>query len=187
MKRFMFIAAGASLALMFVFFIIMVNVRVVATQNVFLTLGITAMTICYHFTIRLVIGGIMDRLKLSNFQPSAWRFRERKFEKKLYKTIRVKKWKKFAPTYDDSKFDLSHSTTENVIGETCRAESVHWMCAAASLASITFAAIFESLPAFLITGIAGALFDLLFVIIQRYNRPRLIRYAAKQRTVDSKE
>ena len=172
---------------MFVFFIIMVNVRVNSTKNVFLTLGITAMTICYHFTIRLFIGGVMDRMALSNFRPEAWRFRERRFEKKLYKAIRVKKWKKFAPTYDESKFDIRKSSAENVIGETCRAESVHWLCILSSLVSISFAVVFGSLPAFLITGVAGALVDLMFVMIQRYNRPRLMRYVAKQWTVDSKE
>ena len=178
MKRFMYTAAGASLVLMFVFFIFMVVVN--KSQNVFLTLGITCMTICYHFTIRLFIGGIMDSIELSQFKPGSWRFRERKFEKKLYKTLRVKKWKKFAPTYDESKFDLSRNPTETVIGETCRAESVHWLCIVASLVSISFTVIFGSLPAFLITGIAGALVDLVFVVIQRYNRPRLMRYATKK-------
>lgn len=176
MKRFMFSAATASLVLMFAFFIFMVN----TSKHIFLTLGITSMTICYHFTVRLVIGSIADRVKLSQFKPGSWRFRERGFEKKLYKALRVKKWKKFAPTYDDSKFDLSKNPTENVIGETCRAESVHWLCIAASLVSISFAAVFGSLLAFLITGVLGALFDLIFVIIQRYNRPRLMRYAAKR-------
>ena len=176
MKRIMFIAAGASLVLMFVFFILMVNTE----KSVFLTLGITFMTICYHFTVRLVIGGAMDVIKLSQFKPDSWRFRERKFEKKLYKTLRVKKWKKFAPTYDEDKFDLDKHPTENVIGETCRAENVHWLCVAASLATITFSVPFGSLTVFLITGIAGALFDLMFVIIQRYNRPRLMRFAAKK-------
>lgn len=180
MKRVMYTVAAVSLVLMFAFFIIMVNVRVISTKNVFLTLGITAMTVCYHFTIRLVIGSVLDRINILKFNPGAWRFREHKFEKKLYKAIRVKKWKRFAPTYDDSKFDLSLNPTETVIGETCRAESVHWLCAAASLVSIVFAVQFGSLVVFLITGIAGALFDLAFVIIQRYNRPRLMRYASRK-------
>lgn len=176
MKRFMYIAAAASLALMFAFFILMVN----TWKNIFLTLGITCMTICYHFTSRLVIGSVMDRIKVAQFKPASWRFRERGFERKLYKAIRVKKWKRFMPTYDDSKFDLSQTSVEVIIGETCRAESVHWLCIAASLASITFAMPFGSLAVFIATGAAGALFDLMFVIIQRYNRPRLVRYAAKK-------
>lgn len=176
MKRFMFSAAVASLVLMFAFFFLMVYTK----KYVFTTLGITSMTICYHFTIRLVIGSIMDKISLMQFNPDSWRFRERKFEKKLYKALHVKKWKKFALTYDNSKFDLSKNPTEDVIGECCRAESVHWLCIAASLVSISFTAVFDSLLAFLITGIAGALFDLIFVMVQRYNRPRLLRYAAKK-------
>lgn len=172
----MYTAAAVSLVLMFLFFILMVN----TAKNIFLTLGITSMMICYHFTVRLVIGSVMDSIKLSQFKPEARRFRELRFEKKLYKALRVKKWKKFAPTYDDSKFDMTTNPVDKVIGEMCRAESVHWLCIAASLASVTFAVPFGSLPAFLITGIAGALVDLMFVIIQRYNRPRLMRYAAKR-------
>ena len=176
MKRFMYAVAIAGLVLMFAFYTLMVITKIYA----FVTLGITAMTICYHFTVRLVIGNILDVVKLSRFDPRSWRFRELRFEKKLYKAIRVKKWKKFAPTYDDKKFDLSCNSTEDVIGETCRADSVHWLCAAASLASIALSSVFGSLPAFLITGILGALFDLIFVIIQRYNRPRLMKYASKK-------
>lgn len=176
MKRIMYIVAASSLALMFLFFILMVK----TSKNVFMTLGITFMTIGYHFTARLVIGVLMDIIDLSQFRPGSFRFRERKFEKKLYKLLRVKKWKKFAPTYDERKFDLRERSTESVIGETCRAESVHWLCAVASLVSVTFAKLFGSLPAFLITGILGALVDLAFIIIQRYNRPRLMRYASKK-------
>lgn len=175
MKRFMYIASCVSLALMFVFFIIMAN----TFNSVFLTLGITCMTICYHFTIRLVIGGIMDRISLDNFKPNAGRFRERGFERRFYKTLRVKKWKRFVPTYNDEHFSMKNSL-ETLIGETCRAEAVHWLCIAASLVSIAFTAVFGSLAAFLVTGIIGALIDLVFVIIQRYNRPRLIKAAAME-------
>ena len=161
---------------MFVFFILMSNTH----KNVFLTLGITSMTICYHFTMRLVIGSVMARISLSQFDPDSFRFRERGFERKLYKALRVKKWKKFAPTYDDNLFDLTKNPIDNVIGETCRAESVHWLCAAAGLASIALTSVFGSLIAFLITGIISALVDMVFIVIQRYNRPRLMRYAAKR-------
>ena len=185
MKRFMYTAACVSLVLMFVFFFLMVN----TLKSVFCTLGITAMTICYHFTVRLVIGNIADRIKLSRFKPESRRFRERKFERKLYKAIRVKKWKKFAPTYDKKLFSLKDRSVDNIIGETCCAEVVHSLCALASLASICFTVWFGSLPAFLITGILGALVDLTFVIIQRYNRPRLKRLEEKidnvQLTIDN--
>lgn len=170
MKRFMYTAAGASLALMFVFFFLMTKTG----KSVFLTLGITSMTICYHFVIRLVIGNIIGSIKLSQFDPNSFRFRERRFERKLYKALRVKKWKKFAPTYDKRVFSVKDNTFDELARATCRAETTHWLCAAASLVTICFTAWFGSLAAFLITGILGAFVDLVFIIIQRYNRPRLV-------------
>lgn len=40
---------------------------------------------------------------------------------------------------------------------------------------------FGSFYVFLITSIGGAMFDLVFVIIQRYNRARIIKIALKKR------
>lgn len=176
MKRFMYIASVASLALMFAFFFLMVNTN----KGVFATLGITAMTICYHFTVRLVIGNIAGSIKLSQFDPNARRYRERKFERKLYRKLRVKKWKKFVPSFDERQFSVKDNSFDELARTTCRAETTHWLCAAASLVTICFAVWFGSLVVFLITGILGALVDLTLVIIQRYNRPRLLRLAERK-------
>lgn len=176
MKRFMYIVSGASLALMFVFFFLMVNTN----KGVFATLGITAMTICYHFTMRLVIGNITGSIKLSEFDPNSFRFRERGFERKLYKLLRVKKWKRFAPTYDEREFSVKDRSFDELARTTCRAETTHWLCAAASLVSICFAVWFGSLVVFIITGVLGALVDLVFVTLQRYNRPRFMRLAERE-------
>lgn len=175
MKRFMYIAALVSLALMFGFALIAKQTEL----EVFATLAITAMTICYHFTIRLVIGNITGCIKLAKFNPKAACYRERKFERRLYKALRVKKWKKFAPTYDKSVFSMDN-TIEDIARATCRAETTHWICAAASLASICLTIWFNALPAFLITAILGAAADLVFIVIQRYNRPRLVRLEARK-------
>lgn len=176
MKRIMYIVSGASLALMFAFFILMVNTN----KGVFATLGITAMTICYHFTMRLVIGNITGSIKLSEFDPNAFRYRERGFERKLYKALHVKKWKRFAPSYDERDFSLKDRSFDELARTTCRAETTHWLCAAASLVTICFAAWFGSLAVFIITGILGALVDLALVVIQRYNRPRFMRLAERE-------
>lgn len=171
----MYTAAGASLALMFVFFFFMTY----TDKSVFLTLGITSMTICYHFAVRLVIGNIIGGITLSQFNPNSFRYRERKFERNLYKTLRVRKWKKFAPTYDERAFSVKDNTFDELARATCRAEATHWLCAAASLATICLTVWFGSLVVFLITAVLGALVDILFIIIQRYNRPRLVRLAER--------
>ena len=105
MKKFMYITALVSLALMFSFSLLAKHTEL----EVFATLAITAMTICYHFTIRLVIGNITGCIRLSKFDSKAACYRERKFERRLYKALRVKKWKSFAPTYDKSVFSLDNT------------------------------------------------------------------------------
>lgn len=176
-KRFMYTVSAASLALMFIFS----GIYRATDWGIFATLGITSMTICYHFTIRLVIGNIVDAIMRNE---ADWRkpwFRERKFEKKLYKKLKVKRWKDRMPTVDKNAFALEKNPIERVIGATCQAEIVHELDVLASLAAILFAIPFGDLWVFLITSILGAAADMIFVIMQRYNRPRLIKYAAAKR------
>lgn len=167
----MYITSVVSMALMFAAFGIyrLNNVRF------YVTFGITAMTVCYHFTIRLFIGNIVDAIMCNE---ADWRkpwFRQRKFEEKLYKKLKVKRWKNRLPTIDENAFDLAKTPIERIIGATCQSEIVHELDMLASLAAILFAIPFGELWVFLITSIIGAAFDIMFVIMQRYNRPRLLR------------
>lgn len=176
LKRTMYTAAGISLGLMFVFFILMQNTG----RQLFCTLGIIAMMTAYHLIIRLFIGSIAGKVPLKEFDPSSARFRERSFEKRLYGLLRVKKWKDYAPTYDISEFSTVYHTFGELARTTCRAETTHWLCVLASLVSICFTAWLGALPAFLITAVLGALVDMAFIVIQRYNRPRLLRLAERR-------
>lgn len=182
-KRVMYAVSAASLVLMFVFS----GIYRASGWEIFATLGITAMTVCYHFTVRLVIGDVTDAIMRNE---ADWRnpwFRERKFEQRLYKKLKVKKWKDRMPTIDEDAFRLGKKPIERIIGATCQAEIVHELDMLASLAAISFAAWFGSLWIFVITSVLGAAFDLIFVIMQRFNRPRLIKYAAARRSSEVTE
>ena len=169
-KRVMYIVSAASLALMFIFS----GIYRATDWGIFATLGITVMTVCYHFTVRLVIGNVVDGIMRNE---ADWRkpwFRERKFEKRLYKMLKVRQWKDRMPTFDEDAFDFGKKPIERIIGATCQAEIVHELDVLASLAAILFAIPFGELWVFLITSILGAAVDMIFVIMQRYNRPRLL-------------
>lgn len=173
-KRVMYAVSVISMVLMFACF----GIYRLAEIRILISVGITAMTVCYHFTIRLVIGNIVDAIMRNE---ADWRkpwFRERKFEKKLYKKLKVKQWKDRMPTIDENAFNLRKQPIERVIGATCQAEIVHELDVIASLAAILFAIPFGDLWVFLITSILGAALDMLFVIMQRYNRSRLVNFAA---------
>ena len=61
----------------------------------------------------------------------------------------------------------------------CQAELVHETIMVFSFLPIIASVWFESIGVFVITSIVSALIDLIFVIIQRYNRPRIIRILQK--------
>ena len=72
-------------------------------------------------------------------------------------------------------------TLEQILRNMCGAELVHETIMVLSLVPIGFSRIFGELPVFLATSLAACLFDGLFVMAQRYNRPRLVRLAQKRK------
>lgn len=177
MVKKMIAVSAVTLALMFVFWGIFLTNR----KPLFFTLGIIALTICFHFTIRLVIAGLIDyKLKNRVDYTKKW-FEPREFEQKLYKALRVKKWKDIMPTADENNFSLKKHTFEEILMAGCQAEIVHEACAVSGFLTMFFAIPFGYWWVFLITSIGGALFDMVFVVIQRFNRPRLMKIVERTR------
>lgn len=146
-----------------------------ARIQAFFPAAITFGTIFYHLAIRLAVGLLIDVKYHNQMDYTKIWFREKDFERKLYQKIRVKKWKKRLPTFNPQEFNLkSHSMTE-IAQATCQAEVVHEVNMVLSFVPVVFSRWFGSLGVFLLTSCAAFCFDGIFVIIQRYNRPRLIR------------
>ncbi len=148
----------------------------IVTQNAIVeTVTITIGVTLYHFVMRLAVGSIVNSImkNKANYE-SVW-FREKNFENKLYKLIRVREWKKHLPTYSPNTFDTSQKNVKEIVGGTCQAEIVHEAIMALSLLPITLIPFFGGASALIITSVLAMLFDSLFVILQRYNRPKLVR------------
>jgi len=139
------------------------------------TLLITCGTTAYHFLMRLAVGGIINRIFHNRMNYRASWFAQRPFEKKLYKALRVKKWKGKMGTYDPSLFDSSIHTMDEIAGAMCQAEIVHEIIILLSFVPILGAIPFGTLGVFVITSLLAACFDSMFVIMQRYNRPRVLK------------
>lgn len=176
-KKTMYLISAMSLVFMFTFFWLFVQTH----NDVCYVMGITFMTVSYHLIVRLVIGTFLDVRFDNHIDSSKSWFEDSSMERAFYRVIGVKKWKDKLPTFDESLFSLKKHSLEDIIGASCQAEIVHEANIAASLLAILFAIPFGSIAVFIITSVLGALFDLLFVIIQRYNRPRLMRAAERQR------
>jgi hypothetical protein len=150
------------------------------TENGFsLTLAITFGTISYHFIMRLLVGFIINSLLNNHVDYRRRWFQVSAAEQALYKKIKVKKWKGNMATYNPSSFDSRIHTWDEIAQAMCQAEIVHEVIIVLSflpiLASIAFGALFV----FVITSVLAACYDAMFVIMQRYNRPRVIKLIKK--------
>ncbi len=149
-------------------------------KGVLLTLAITFGTCFYHFAMRLIVGYGIDSVCHNKMNYNNWWFRERRFESKLYEFLRVKKWKKHMPSFRPEDFDVRKHSVEEIIQVTCQSEIVHEVIMILSFVPVLFTIWFGALAAFLITSSVAFCLDGIFVIMQRYNRPRLRRLAVRK-------
>lgn len=140
-----------------------------------LTLAITFGTISYHFVMRLFVGFAVNLVLHNHVDYEKKWFRVSAAEERLYQKLKVKQWKGKLGTYDPDCFDSRIHTWEEIAGAMCQAELVHEVIIVLSFLPVTAAVPFGALPVFVITSLLAACVDAAFVMIQRYNRPRVVR------------
>lgn len=143
-------------------------------NDVILWAGITAFTVMYHLWVRIIMGNVSKVFKKHIKYTNGW-FKEKKFEKKLYKLLRVKKWKGKALTYNPEAFSLKDNSLEEIANTMAKSEVDHWINELISLSTLLFSCVWGQFWIFLITALAAMLFDAQFIIIQRFNRPRVVK------------
>ena len=146
--------------------------------------AISAGTTAYHFLMRLVEGFVIPRITGYRFDYRKSWFQPKKWESSLYRKLKVKQWKGHLPTYAPGQFSLKTNSTLQVIQNMCGAEVVHETIMVLSFLTLLLVPVFGEFPVFFITSLLSALFDSIFVIAQRYNRPRLVRIYETQNRGD---
>lgn len=151
------------------------------------SLLITCGTFLYHFLMRLAVGHLIP----SRFTGSERWFQQKKWEPKLYEKLNVQAWKMHMPTFDPDSFDIAKHGLNEVIGAMCKSEVVHEVIILFSFLPMLAAFPFGAFPVFLLTSLFAAFIDTAFVILQRYNRPRLMelrdRREARQKRHQTEE
>lgn len=155
--------------------IIFSYIYITINKDIYLTLAISFGTTAYHFIMRLIVGYIVNGILHNKANYNNIYFKSKKFEQKIYKIIKVKKWKDKMPTYNPEFYSTEKHSLEEIAMVTCQAEIVHELIIIFSFVPVLFTLWFDSFWVFMITSIISALIDTLFVIIQRYNRPRIIK------------
>lgn len=144
-------------------------------NGVIFSIAITFGTISYHFLMRLAVGYVINGLYHNHFDYRRRCFQPKAFEKRLYEVLKVKRWKDKMPTYAPEMLDLKQHTWEEIAGAMCQSEVVHKTIAVLSLLPILASCIFGAFWVFVITSVLAAGVEMMFVIMQRYNRPRVIK------------
>lgn len=144
-------------------------------NDILFTAVIALGTICYHFFMRLSVGFIVDKTMNNKADYTKSWYQSKTWEKKLYKKLHVKHWKGSMPTYDNDIFNYKKHSWNEIVQASCQAEIVHEVIIVFSFVPVIFSVWFGETIIFVVTSILAALLDLSFVIIQRYNRPRIIR------------
>lgn len=143
--------------------------------EILLTLAITFGTTTYHFIMRWVVAFIYNSIMHNRADYRKRWYQVSKFEMKIYEKLHVKKWKNHMPTYNPSLFDPRQHTWEEIAQATCQAELGHETIVVLSFAPILAGPWLGGYPVFIITSILAAAFDMMFVIMQRYNRQRIVK------------
>lgn len=108
-------------------------------------------------------------------------YRVGKLEMAIYEKLKVNKWKGKMPTYDRTLFDPRIHTWDEIAQSTCQAELIHETIALLSFLPIVEGIRFGAFPVFIVTSALAASFDLMLVMMQRYNRQRIINLLKRKR------
>ena len=156
-----------------VFLTLYINLKLPVLFLIFVISGLTG----YHLAIRLFGGTLIDMIFKNKMNYNRFWFKEHFWVKSFYKLLNVKKWKDHLPTYDPSLFDFELHTYEEIVMAMCQAEIVHesnMVLSYVPLILIPFSPTYL-VYTIIISSICASLIDSIFVMTQRYNRPRLIR------------
>ena len=156
-------------------FVVSLLMFLVIQNNLFEIITISIGITLYHFIMRLIVGYSTNAIMKNNANHKNCWFKEKKYEKKFYNLIQIRQWKKYLPTYNPLFFDISQKSIKEIIGASCQAEIVHEIIMLLSLLPIILIPFLGGAVAIIITSIVSMLFDFLFVLLQRYNIPKLMR------------
>lgn len=147
----------------------------VTSSGILLPLAITSGTIAYHFVMRLMVGLAFHATMRNKADYRKRWYQVSKWEMAVYEKLKVKQWKRRMPTYDPALFDPRLHTWEEIVQAMCQAELVHETIVVLSFLPILAGIWFGEYPVFIVTSVLSAACDMVFVIMQRYNRQRVTK------------
>lgn len=150
-------------------------------DGLWLTMAITAGTFLYHLAMRLLVGlAVRQGLGRRVNNRARW-FLVRESEEQFYRKIKIQKWKKRLPTYYPQDFSLKQHSMQELIQTMCISELSHEVMLLLSYVPLLLSVWFGAFYVFLLTSVCAGAVDAVFVLVQRYNRGRLVKVVERNR------
>ena len=138
-------------------------------------------TLFYHVGIRWGILALIDYGPEDWFDWRRWIYTPRRYEKALYDKLRVGDWKAYVPVLRPSLYSPREHSWDDILLTMCQTEFAHALGALGCLIPMILGPLlFKGFWAFFITGLLLILAEMCFIIVQRYNRPRVIAMLRKR-------
>ena len=160
--------------------IVVIIMQCLWPSAILLSLVITLGVVVYQLGMRLLTGNVVERFFPQRFSYDHGWFSVRPGEIKLYHCLKVKQWKKHLPTYDPDKYDVRKHSVEEIIQTMCCAELDHELMMVFGYLPIILIWWFGDPAVFIITSIVASLIELPFIVMQRFNRNRLVKIAKRK-------
>jgi glycosyl-4,4'-diaponeurosporenoate acyltransferase len=138
--------------------------------------------------LSLIITYLSNKVSKKIYNHKSWVYRTREWEKNgdFYdEKLKVKKWKKRVPELGDfvkgvfPKKYIKEYTTEYLseyLLESCKAELTHWAIIFSALVFALWNDLWDAAAMLVIS----AVLNIPFIVIQRYNRPRIMKIARQK-------
>lgn len=139
--------------------------------------GIVLFVILYQFGLRILFGEFTSRRPPNYSHPL---FRPRAFEKRVFRVLHVREWKDRVLTFNPENYDTKTRTLHELASAMAKSELDHWFNVLLSLTMLLFPLLWGGFFAFFTAAVAAILFDLQFILVQRYNRPIVLRLIARR-------
>ncbi len=139
----------------------------------FFSLVITFFTTFYHFIMRITVAYLVVIFRKNKTDKNFVPVKLSRPEMIFYDKIRIKKWKKLVPTYNPSLFSVKNTSLQELMHNMIDARIGHEIIAVLSFVPLLFSKPLDGTLPFLITSVLAAVFDMQFVLIQRYNTARI--------------
>ena len=148
---------------------------------------ILTVVMTYHFAFRRITSEIVAFKFEEKFNYNWFWFKHYSWEDKVFDFLKVRAWKDKMPTAYPKKFSIKENSLEHIAKTMCISEFNHETNIIISFLSLFLVKLLGHFWLLFFIATLGALCDMIFIIMQRYNRPRLVRVIEKKKAKKKSE